>query len=53
MYAIDAPFTGCIKEAIRLSGLDISTAVLAPATPPDAATLEKLEAILKAGGVLK
>lgn len=53
MYAIDVPFTGCIKEAIRLAGIDISTAVLAPATPPDAATLEKLKAILKAGGVLK
>jgi 4-hydroxy-tetrahydrodipicolinate synthase len=53
MYAIDVPFTGCIKEAIRLCGLDISTVVLAPATPPDAATMEKLKAILKAGGVLK
>jgi 4-hydroxy-tetrahydrodipicolinate synthase len=53
MYAIDAPFTGCIKEAIRLAGLDISTAVLAPATPPDAATMEKLKAILKSGGVIE
>ena len=53
MYAIDAPFTGCIKEAIRLSGLDISTAVLSPATPPDAATLQTLTEILRRGGVLK
>ena len=52
MYAIDVPFTGVIKEAIRLCGLDIPTAALSPASPPDAATRQKLVEILKSGGVL-
>ena len=53
IYSIDVPFTGVIKEAIRLSGLDVSTTALSPATPPDAATLQKLVAILTDGGVLQ
>lgn len=53
MYSIDVPFTGVIKEAIALTGLDIPTAVLAPATPPDAATKQKLLEILVRAGVLK
>ena len=53
IYAIDVPFTGVIKEAIRLSGLDIPTTVQSPATSPDAATLQKLVEILTSGGVLK
>ena len=47
IYTIDVPFTGLIKEAIRLSGVDIPTVVLSPATPPDAATLQQLKDILK------
>ncbi len=53
MYSIDVPFTGVIKEAIRLCGLDIPTTVLSPATTPDAATHEKLVEILTRSGVLK
>lgn len=33
LYALEQPFFGVIKTAIRLSGLDISTAVVAPALP--------------------
>lgn len=53
MYSIDVPFTGVIKEAIRLCGLDIPTHVLSPATQPDAAVQQKLVAILKQGGILE
>ena len=53
MYSIDVPFTGVIKEAIRLCGLDIPTTVLPPATKPDAATQQKLVDILTCSGVLK
>ena len=53
MYSIDVPFTGVIKEAIRLCGLDIPTTVLSPATQPDAATQQKLVDILTCSGVLK
>ncbi len=31
MYKLDSPFVGVVKEAIKLRGLDISTAVLPPA----------------------
>lgn len=33
LYALEQPFFGVIKTAIKLSGLDISTAVVAPALP--------------------
>lgn len=52
MYAIDVPFTGVIKEAIRLCGLDIPTTALAPASAPDDATRGKLLDILVQAGVL-
>ncbi|MDR2450832.1 MAG: dihydrodipicolinate synthase family protein [Candidatus Accumulibacter sp.] len=52
MYAIDVPFTGVIKEAIRLTGLDIPTTALSPVFAPDAATREKLVEILTQAGVL-
>jgi len=52
MYSIDVPFTGVIKEAIRLCGLDIPTTVLSPATTPDAATQNTLVEILARSGVL-
>lgn len=53
MYAIDVPFTGVIKEAIALTGLDICTAARSPASAPDAATRQKLIDILVQSGVLK
>ena len=52
IYSLDVPFTGLIKEAIRLCGADTPTAVLAPATPPDAQTRQRLVAILEQVGVL-
>jgi 4-hydroxy-tetrahydrodipicolinate synthase len=52
MYSIDMPFTGLVKEAIRLTGSDIPTAVMAPATSPDAAMMERLVTILRHAGVL-
>jgi 4-hydroxy-tetrahydrodipicolinate synthase len=41
-----------IKEAIRLTGSDIPTAVVAPATAPDAAMKQRLVDILVRSGVL-
>ena len=52
IYSLDVPFTGLIKEAIRRCGADTPTAVLAPATPPDAPTSQRLLAILEQAGVL-
>lgn len=46
IYSLEMPFTGLIKQAIRLCGADISAAVLAPATPPDAAMSKRLREIL-------
>lgn len=46
IYSTDTPFAGLIKEAIRLTGSDISPAVAAPATVPDALTLQRLKDIL-------
>ena len=53
MYGLDTPFVNVVKEAMRLTGLDISTEVLAPVQPLSAEKTEKLAAILKAAGVLK
>lgn len=52
MYSIDVPFTGVIKEALRMTGLDVSAAVASPATRPDAQTCERLRQILVSSGVL-
>jgi 4-hydroxy-tetrahydrodipicolinate synthase len=52
MYAIDVPFTGVIKEAIRLTGLDIPTTALSPVFAPDEATHARLVEILVQAGVL-
>lgn len=53
LYTLDSPFTGLLKEAIRLTGTDISTAVAAPATQPDAELKAQLKQILLAAKVLK
>lgn len=52
MYSMDRPFTGLIKEAIRLCGLDISTALAAPASPPDAAQIAQVRTLLTQAGLL-
>lgn len=51
IYSSDVPFIGLIKEAIRLTGQEIPTTVLSPASPPDAAVREKLREILVQAGV--
>lgn len=52
VYDLESPFFGVIKQAIRLTGLDISTEVLAPVQPLSAEKTERLAAILKAAGIL-
>ena len=52
IYSIDKPFTGLIKEALRLTGLDISAAVVAPAIAPDAVMRQRLFDILKQAKVI-
>ncbi|MDR0577508.1 MAG: dihydrodipicolinate synthase family protein [Candidatus Accumulibacter sp.] len=52
IYSIDVPFTGAIKEAIRLRGLDVSATALSPASAPDDATRARLVEILVRAGVL-
>ncbi len=46
IYSIDTPFYGVIKEAIRQSGVDISTAVLPPARPLSEAGKQKVAELL-------
>jgi len=52
IYSIDTPFAGLIKEALHMTGSDISTSVSAPATQPDAAMKLRLQKILERAGVL-
>jgi 4-hydroxy-tetrahydrodipicolinate synthase len=52
IYSLDVPFTGAIKEAIALAGLDVPTAVLSPVTPPADEVKRKLAEILVRAGVL-
>ena len=52
MYVMDKPFTGLIKESIRLCGLDISNKVIAPGSAVvDAAQRQALKEILISAGV--
>lgn len=46
LYALEQPFFGVIKTAIRLCGLDISTAVVAPALPLSDEKTAQVKAIL-------
>jgi len=52
VYGLDQPFFGLVKEAIRLTGSDLSTAVLAPSLPPSAEIQHRLVAVLRGAGVL-
>jgi 4-hydroxy-tetrahydrodipicolinate synthase len=52
MYSLDRPFTGLIKEALRLCGIDVSAAVQPPAKAPDAAMRARLKALLEQAGVI-
>lgn len=52
VYGYDQPFFGLVKEAIRLTGSDISTSVLPPALPPGPELRARLAETLKDAGVL-
>jgi 4-hydroxy-tetrahydrodipicolinate synthase len=52
IYSIDTPYFGVVKEAIRLTGSPISTAVLAPALEPSEETKARLVEVLTEAGVL-
>lgn len=51
LYALDVPFTWLLKEAVRVTGSDISTGVAAPATEPDEGVKERFREILKQAGL--
>lgn len=46
IYSIESPFFGVIKQAIKLSGVDISTNVLLPVTELSEKKKEKIEQLL-------
>ncbi len=50
LYSMGPPFYGAMKEAIRLSGVDITTDVLAPALPADEKTRQAVAAMMKVIG---
>lgn len=52
IYGLDQPFFGLVKEAIRLTGTDVSTAVLAPSLVPSDEIKAQLLAVLRGAGVL-
>jgi len=47
LYSMGPPFYAAMKEAIKISGVDITTDVLRPALPADAATKEAVAAMMK------
>lgn len=50
VYSMETPFFGVIKQAIRLSGLDISTEVLTPVERlSNEKTLKLVEVMRRAG----
>lgn len=51
LYTVDTPFYAVIKEAIVLTGTDISTAVLPPAMPLDNNKKQRVADILKRSGI--
>lgn len=53
MYGLDTPFVNVVKEAMRLTGLDISTYCLPPAGPLAADKLARLADLLKQAGLVK
>ena len=52
VYAIESPFFGVIKQAIKLSGVDISTEVLAPVMPLTSDKKKVLEKLLSDSKIL-
>ena len=52
IYAIESPFFGVIKQAIKLTGVDISTEVLAPVMPLTSDKKKVLEKLLSDSKIL-
>lgn len=52
LYQIDSPFVNVVKEAIKISGLDISTYVLPPARPLSADKIEQVKEIMELAKVI-
>jgi len=52
IYGLDQPFFGLVKEAIRLTGSDVSPAVLPPSRMPSDETKRRLVEVMRAAGVL-
>lgn len=52
IYKLDSPFVNVVKEATRLTGLDISTHVLPPARPLSIDKRERLAELLKEAGLI-
>ncbi|MGQ9366532.1 dihydrodipicolinate synthase family protein [Azospirillum sp. ST 5-10] len=52
IYTLDTPFAGVIKEAVRMTGSPISTAVVPPFTKPSEEVKEALAGLLVRAGVL-
>ncbi|MFC5360170.1 dihydrodipicolinate synthase family protein [Azospirillum himalayense] len=52
IYNLDTPFAGVVKEAIRMTGSDISTGVVPPFTKPGQAIKDRLADVLVRSGVL-
>ena len=52
MYKLDSPFVNVVKEAMRLRGIEVSSYVLPPSSPLEAAKIEELKEILKHAGLL-
>lgn len=53
IYAIETPFFGVVKEAIRMTGLDIPTHVLAPVQKLSEEKKQSLRALLRSSAVLE
>ncbi|XBS70399.1 dihydrodipicolinate synthase family protein [Acerihabitans sp. KWT182] len=47
VYQLETPFFGIVKEAIRQSGVDISTYAMPPVSQPSAENVARLSAILQ------
>ncbi|MBP3040512.1 dihydrodipicolinate synthase family protein [Bacillaceae bacterium Marseille-Q3522] len=52
LYKIDSPFVNVVKEAIKMTGLDISTYVLPPSRRLSEEKLEKVKEVLKLANLI-
>ncbi|KXG44362.1 dihydrodipicolinate synthase family protein [Tepidibacillus decaturensis] len=52
MYKLDSPFVNVVKEATKMRGIEVSTAVLPPARPLSEAKKQELKTILKHAALL-